>query len=62
MKTKERVALSQLRKNTWVSSGTIKAATGENDLRSVRRLREHGYDIQTRVMNGSYQYKRTNSL
>jgi len=59
--TKMTAALKALRLNSWVSSNRIKEVTGETDLRSVRRLREQGYNIETRKNGVNYQYKRTNS-
>lgn len=57
--TKTDAALKVLRKNTWVSREKIVAVTGENDLRSVRRLREKGHLIDVRKNgNGIFQYKR----
>lgn len=53
-------ALKALRKNTWVSSDKIKSLTGESDLRSVRRLREAGYKIESRRTSAGYQFRRTN--
>jgi hypothetical protein len=54
------IAFKSLPKNRWVSSSVIKLKTGEKDLRSVRRLRELGYEIETRVNKGVYQYRRLN--
>lgn len=56
--TKTDTALKALRKGKWVSRDILVDTLGEDDLRSVRRLREFGYDIDVRKNAGVFQYRR----
>jgi hypothetical protein len=57
--TKLDVALKTLRKGRWVSRDVLTDALNDDDLRSVRRLREKGYNISVRRgRDGNYEYRR----
>lgn len=56
--TKTDVALKTLRKGRWVNREVLVDALNEDDLRTVRRLREFGHDIVVRRNNDTYEYRR----
>jgi hypothetical protein len=56
--TKVETAMKTLKKGRWVSRNTLVNVLDEEDLRTVRRLRDYGEVISVRRNNGVYQYKR----
>ena len=56
--TKVETAIKTLRKGRWINRETLVDVLAETDLRTVRRLREYGYNIVVRNTEAGIQYKR----
>lgn len=56
--TKVEMARKALRKGRWVTRDTLVNLLDEDDLRTVRRLREYDDQVEVRRVNGVYQYRR----
>ena len=56
--TKVQLAIKSLPRNRWVAREKLVDALNEDDLRTVRRLREYGFDINVKRDGSVIKYQR----